>query len=235
MDKFINIVKERQNAILTVIGLLVALGGLTYGYSYYKRVREEKAYRALVEALEYFDAPIKKDAAADQLTVLGKKEFRTTDEKWQKTIDVLQKAYKNNSSSGIAPLFLAYQSEALISQGKLGDAVKMLREALTEMSSGPVKSYYEIKLALMLIDAKTNESISEGLKILEKFSLDDKNASNDAALYQLGEYYWNNKKFKEAKNYWNQLLLKYGKQEKYSSPWVSVAKEKLRLIDFDIN
>lgn len=235
MDRFINMVKERQNSILSVIGLLVALGGVMYGYVYYKRIREEKAHRALVESMEYFDAPVKADSSTDQLSILGKKEFKSSDEKWQKVVEVFQKAYKDNSGSGIAPLFLAYESEALIQQGKLADAIKKLRESLAELSSGPVKSYYEVKLALMLIDAKTNESIGEGLKILEKISLDDKNASHDMALYQLGEYFWYNKKFKEAKNYWNQLVLKYGKQEKYSSPWVAVAKEKLRLIDFDVN
>ena len=71
--------------------------------------------------------------------------------------------------------------------------------------------------------------------MLKRMAEQDDTISHDTALYRLGEYYWHIKNFKESRNYWNQLLLKYGKSEKYPSPWVSAAKEKLRLIDSDVD
>jgi TolA-binding protein len=49
-------------------------------------------------------------------------------------------------------------------------------------------------------------------------------------LYNLGEYYWHAKNFDEAKNYWNQLILKYGKSAQKPSTWVELARPKLKLI-----
>jgi predicted negative regulator of RcsB-dependent stress response len=234
IDDFLKKIKEYQGSILLAVGLTVSITGVTYGYFYFKKVREEKAYRAFVGAMEYFDAPIKKVEDKDSLAFMGKKEFKNYDEKWLKVDSVFKDAYESNRSSGLASLFLAYRSEALVNLKNLPEAISVLRQAISIMHNKDVRSYYEVKLALMLIDTKKTDFVREGVQALEKISLDDKTVASDMSLFRLGEYFWNSKKFKEAKNYWNQLVLKYSGDKEDASPWVDEAKEKLRLIDFDV-
>ena len=84
----------------------------------------------------------------------------------------------------------------------------------------------------MLLDEKDS---AEGLGMLKKLALDEKGVAHDLSLYHLGDYYWHKKNFDEARNYWNQLILRYGKDQKYASPWVAAAKEKLVLIDVEVD
>jgi tetratricopeptide (TPR) repeat protein len=185
--------------------------------------------------MEYFEAPIKKaDDEKDDLAFMNKKEFRSNEEKWEKVEEVFQKAYENNSSSGVAPLFLAFQAEALTQRGKMAEAVALLRQVIALLSAVEIKDYYRGKLALLLIDTKSEGGVEEGVGILKQLALDDQGVAHDVALYHLGHYYWYMKKFAEARNYWNQLLIKYEKNEEYPSAWVPMAKEKLKLIDRDV-
>jgi len=230
-------IKEYQSYILVVIGIGAVLSGSLYGYFYFKQSREEGAYRALVLAMEYFDASIKQDDSKDEndFAFLDKKEFKSHVEKWEKVESVFKSSYENHRSSGIAPIFLAFQAEALVQLGKRPEAIKVLRTVVSLVGTQEVKAYYQSKLALLLIDTKNPESVEEGVGILKKIALDDQSVAHDMVLFHLGNYYWYTNKFAEARNYWNQLLLKYGKEDdKYPSPWVSVAKEKLRLIDNDV-
>lgn len=235
VDDVFKKIKENQGLLLVVLGLIVAMVGGIYGYSYYKKNREESAYRALTLALEYFDAPVKKDGEkAEDMSFLGSKDFKTSDEKWEKVEAVFKKEYEAHKSSGIAALFLAYQSQALVELKKIDDAITVLRAAINTMKSQPVKDYYEIKLALMLVDKGDATLLKEGLDILTQKANKESNVAHDMALYHLGQYYWYEKKYEEARNYWNQLVLKYDKQDRTASPWVTAAKEKLGLIDSDV-
>ncbi|MBU1008181.1 tetratricopeptide repeat protein [Candidatus Dependentiae bacterium] len=230
----IKMIKEYQNYLLVAIGVTMLLVGGTYGYSYYKVSREERAYRAMVTAFEYFDAPIKSGEAKEKdLSFLGKKEFSSANEKWEKVALVFKKAYEDHGNSGIAPFFLAFQVEALINLGNIPEAIKLLREVIRLLTNKESKDYYQSKLALLLTDTKNDKNIQEGLAMLKKIALDDESVAHDLSLFHLGNYYWCHKQFTEARNYWNQLVLKYGKDEKYASPWVSAAMSRLRLIDSD--
>jgi len=82
----------------------------------------------------------------------------------------------------------------------------------------------------MLIDSKNQELGKEGLEVLKEIALDSKNPSNDFALYRLGEYFWFAKNYDEAKNYWNQLNVAYGKKSAHPSVWAAQAQTKLKLI-----
>ena len=237
IDDLIRKIKEYQNYLLAGIGIIAILVGSALGYFNYKKNREERAYRALVSAVEYFDATIKtgKEEAPEDLAFLDKKEFESHKEKWEKTIKVFEEAYAENSSSGIATLFLAYQAKAATELGMKEKAIELLRKIVSDVPNKSVSQHYSIKLALLLIDSKKKDLLEEGVEILKNAAEQGEGISHDSALYRLGEYYWYNKNFKEARNYWNQLLIKYGKGEKYLSPWVAVAKEKLSLIDSDVD
>jgi hypothetical protein len=230
LGDFIGKIKEYQNQLLVIIGACAVIGFGSWGYLSYREKCEEKAYRTLVASLEYFDAPIKSENKETDLAFLDQKEFKTEAEKWEKVATVFKEAYSAHRSSGIAPMFLVYQSQALANLGKTAEAIPVLREAIERMKSEPVKGFYQVKLALMLIDEKSEE----GVTLLKQLAAKESSGAHDTALYQLGEYYWHVNNFDEARNYLNQLVLKYGKLERYVSPWVTPAKEKLRLIDSEV-
>lgn len=236
LDDVLKRIKEHQNQLLAILLSMTLIVGGTYGYLYYKKSREENAYRALVTALEYFDAPIKKADAStieEDLSFLNKKEFKTEDEKWNKVESIFDTEYQAHRGSGLAPLFLVYRSQALAHLKKLSQAIDVLRSAVSQMKNNQVRDYFNVKLALMLLDSPQKEE--EGLEMLKQVSQKESNVVHDMSLYHLGEYYWHKRNFNEARNYWNQLLLKYSEDTKTASPWVSVAKNKLRLIDSDVD
>lgn len=230
INDIIKKIKEYQTYILLGIGITAMLVGSTYGYLYYKKNKEEKAYRALVTALEYVDAPISKELdKQEDFKYIGKKEFASEKEKWEKVASVCQEAYKKHCGAGIAPLFLVYHAEALTQQKHHDKAIDVLQKAIAAMRNDAVKDYFEVKLALMMLDAKKDE----GLAMLQRLAAKTDSVAHDRALYSLGEYYWYKKDFAQARNYWNQFMVAYGKAEKNISPFASHVKEKLKLIDSD--
>lgn len=236
MEELIKKALQYKSQLIAILSISLALVGITSGYLYYKKVREEGAHKALVSALEYFDAPIKTstEAKEDDLSFLDKKEFKTSEEKWTKVNKVFKKAYEDNAGSGIAPMFLVYRSTALVNLNKMSKAIELTRMAISKMKSWSVKNFFQVKLALMLVDSGQELDLKRGLEMLRKAANQEGHVAQDTALYNLGQYYWHAKNFDEAKNYWNQLILKFSEQKEHRSPWVDVAKEKLRLIDRDV-
>ena len=224
------ITENKEKFILGLIGV-VTLIVLVAWYMISQGQVQVNAHKDFTYAMEYFNAPViseKDDSSIDFDT----KEFKTKEEKWVKVESLFRKGYEDNKSSGLAPIFLAYQSEALLNMGKNLEAISVLKKAVNLVSSEEVKSYYQVKLALMQIDSDDKNMQNDGLSILKELAVNDKCVANDRALYHLGNYFWNSKKFDEAKNYWNQLVLKYGKSAEKPSFYVSKAKPKLKLISF---
>jgi len=221
---------HKREAIITG-SIFVAIIVLAVGYSFYMNSLQRRAHRSFVDALKYFDAKvIGKEEVKEDFLNLDEFTFRTPEEKWNKIAQIFQQGYEQNRGAGIAPMFLAYQSQALLNLEKPVEAINVLREAIRLMSGSVLKTYYRVKLALMQIDIENKDMIDEGVFTLKEISLDQKNPAHDMVLYRLGEYYWNVKNFDEAKNYWNQLILKYGKSAEKPSTWAEFARPKLKLI-----
>ena len=237
-DPFVNLFEKYSKFVIAnkekiLIGLagIVALVVIISWYTIRQGQVQVNAHKDFTYAMEYFSAPVVTDK--DEVTIdFDTKEFKTKEEKWTKVENLFRKGYEDNKSSGLAPIFLSYQSEALLNMGKHLDAISILKKAIDLIPSNEVKSYYQVKLALMQIDSEDKKMLSDGIAILKELAVDDKCVAHDRALYQLGNYYWNNKNFDEAKNYWNQLILKYGKSSEKPSFYVSKAKPKLKLISF---
>ncbi|MBD3231789.1 tetratricopeptide repeat protein [Candidatus Dependentiae bacterium] len=218
--------KEVALAALVVVGIIFC----AIGYSFYRVKIQQRAQLAFVEASEYFNARVIPADSKEEVLDFNEKVFKTEKDKWVSVAKVFEDAYLQNKSATIAPMFLAYQAEALIRLSDLSKAIKVLKEAIKLMPDSEFKSFYQVKNALIMIDLENNGAQQEGLSILKKFALDQKSSVHDMVLYRLGEYYWNTKNFDEAKNYWNQLILIYGKSSEKPSWWAEQAKPKLKLI-----
>ena len=217
---------------LAIIVMITIFGnvGLYFGYEAYYSYREARAHRALVESLEYFSAQVKQ--AIDEVPKnFAEKIFPNEKDKWQSTAAAFKRAYDENSSSNIASFFLLYQSEALKNFGDLDKSIDVLKQALSLMPKSELRQAYEIKLALMKVDSSDQIVSKQGLEKLKSIASDDSNIQHDFVLYQLGEYHWTKKEFDQVKNYWKMLMLKYGKGEENPSPWISLIKNRLKLIE----
>ena len=203
------------------------LGLLIIGYFFYRSNLQQRAHASFVESLKLFEGKILSNGAKDETIDIYSEVFSSGKEKWTKVAESFRVGFEKFKGSDIESIFLAYQAEALINLGEFAHAIDVLNEALKIMPKASIYSYYQVKLALMEIDYGNEK---DGLESLKKISLDQKNPVNDMVLYRLGEYFWFKKNFEEAKNYWNQLILKYGKTTQKISWWAQLARPKLKLI-----
>ncbi len=249
-NHFVHVIKELleyKDQLLILALVLIIVGGGYFSYSYYKEGIETNAHATFIECLQYVDARV---GDADKKGALEEVEsFDTEEQKWIRVEESFRDGYEKHKSSGLAPIFLSYRSEALFNLGKAEEAIKILKQSIKDCSSQELKQLYLVKLALMQMDSDEAEEKEIGIKLLTaltdqvKFAelinkIDSKtslvwgiNYVHDLALYRLGEYYWFKKNFDLVKNYWNQLLLKYGKNTKTPSSWAALAYDKLKLIE----
>jgi len=219
--------KNKKQVSLIAAAVLV-VGGVIAWHFIHRSIIQVRAHGDFVHAMEYFQAPVVGQGASS--ISFDTKEFRTKEEKWARVEELFRLGYENNKSSGLASIFLAFQAQALWMQDKQEESISILKQAIDIMPSQDLKSYYRIKLALLQIDSENKKLQDEGLFLLKELAVDEKSVGHDRALYRLGDYFWNKKQFDEARNYWNQLVLKYGKSSKKPSLFVQQAKTKLKLI-----
>ena len=213
--------------------IVAAVLGLTFlgiGYSFYRVKVQQRAQLSFSEALKYYDAKVILPGSTEELEDFNTVTFKSEDEKWANVVKVFQDAYSENKGATIAPFFRAYQSDALVRLGDLSQAIKVLKDAIKFMPNSELKSYYQVKNALMCLDSENKDFKEEGLSLLKGFALDQKSSIHDMVLYYLGEHYFDNKNFDEARNYWNQLTLMYSKSSEKPSWWAEQARPKLKLI-----
>jgi tetratricopeptide (TPR) repeat protein len=219
---------KNKSIIVNYFIAIVAIIGIIIGYMFYKNMINRDAQRDFLTAMQVYNGKVIKTVTDEKL---GINEFKSEVEKWEQVDKVFDEMYKKNSGSGIATFFLAYRVDALINLNKLVLAVDVQKELLKKLpSKSNLKPFNQIKLALMQIDTKIEARVKDGLEYLTKLAYDSASPAQDAALYNLGEYYFYEKNYKEAANYWNQLVLKFGKNIEYPSIYVELAKPKLKTI-----
>jgi tetratricopeptide (TPR) repeat protein len=229
LDKTVDAVVNHKRQAVLAIGGVIFLILAVLGYQYYSNRSQMLAHKDFVEAVKYLDAPIVPSEKA--IVNENAMEFPTPEAKWKKIEEVFRTGYQNHRHSGIAPMFRAYQAEALLHLNKPEEALTELDAAVKSMPSDALKDFYRLKLALLKIDMNRPELQKEGFADLKKIAETSTNAANEAGLYYIGLYFWSQKDFAQTKNYWQQLMVKYGlKEGKDQSAFAELAKAKLRLI-----
>lgn len=231
LDRAIDTLIKHKKQTLMGIGLTVCLVFAGIGYTVYRQKMQVKAHATLVAALKVFEAPVVA-GSSNKSDVKMPTQFATEEEKWNKVQEIFKDAYNNHKGAGIAPYFLTYQAEALVQLGKFDEAIQALTDAIRLMKSTELKAFYQVKLALIKLDSPKHQQ--EGLTELKKYADDQQGLAHENALYHMGNYYWYKKDFVQARNYWQQLVIKYGlKDARLQSGFTELAKSKLRLISAD--
>lgn len=239
MDKINNPVLYRFDKLVDTIknnGKMVMIGACTatilvaglFGYRWHRQRAEGFAYHTFTAALKKFEAPVGTKSrsgmqSTDEIT------FKTDKEKWTAVEAAFKNGYAEHSASGLAPMFLAFEAEALCELGKHEEALALLKKALNDMKSQEIKDCYRIKYALMQLDSGKENDVKEGLELLNKISFETGSAACSQALYQLGYYHWTRNEFEKSKNYWQQYLVKYSGVPDFEQ-YVRFIQSKLDLI-----
>lgn len=223
-DDAVEMVVTYRNHVFGGLGVLFLAAVLMVGYHYHRNNVQQAAHRDLIDVLRYFDLPV-----GTPLPLNKNIKFETEEQKWNEVARLFEVGYKKNASSTLAPIFLAFRSEALINLGKQEEAILCLTETIQKIADKRIANYYELKLALVKLDSKNEVYHKDGLAILEKIAISKEHLAQDQALYQLGVYFWTNKKFDEAKNYWQQFIGKFGDKEDLA-PMVNHVQSCLDLI-----
>ncbi|MBM3886526.1 hypothetical protein FJ364_01235 [Candidatus Dependentiae bacterium] len=206
------------------LAAVVVLGSGIAVYRYMATQTNMAAHKELMQFARMVEEPlnISGDMAGDLKASLEK-------DKWGRVASLSLKNYEEFKGTKLGAVFLVFRADALDHLGQPEDAVATMRQAVEAMQNRAVRDYYQVKLALMLMDQKNDSVSKEGLTLLQKIAENPKHKAHDRALYYLGEYFWINKQFAEAKNFWQQLVVKYG-TEKGALDLVEKAKERLELL-----
>jgi len=233
LDKTVQaLVGHRKQLVLGVITLLAA-ALLIVGYQWYDQRAQVKAHQAFLDAQRIYEAQV--SPGHPTIITPTSAQFGSEEEKWKKVEEVFKETYSKHKGTGIAPVFLTYQADAQAHLGKTDDAIVTLEIAVKAMSSLEIKDFYRLKLALMKMDSNKEAVKQEGFAELKKIAEASTNYANEAGLFYIGNYFWTQKDYSQAKNYWQQLMVKYGlkEQQKDQSGFAELARSKLKLISAD--
>jgi len=229
LDKAAQTAVANRKQVLIGFAGLVGLICLIIGYSYYNHYSQAQAHKAFQDALKYYQASVAPGARTyikDDII-----EFGSDEDKWKKVEEVFKTAYDKHKGAGIGPMFRILQSEALVNLHKIDDAVTLLESAVKALPSHEMRDFYKLKLALVKLESPTETIRKAGFAELKAIAENAAHLANEAGLYYLGLYFWTQKDFAQAKNYWQQLMVKYGmKEARDQSGFTELVKAKLKLI-----
>ncbi len=204
---------DRNSKSFIVAGLLLAL--LLGGYYYFRVHRNAQDARATATLTEVLA----------EVTRAAQKP-----EAWQDVEIAARTAYHQNSSSDLAPYFLAIEAEALSEQGKVDQGREQLTSVVAMLPKNqPLSSLYMLKLARMQLASSDEVVRKQGMEMLQALAQDTKALGQDEALYRLGRVYAQEKNNEKARETFKQLVdaFKEYKDTPGESAWASLAQEQL--------
>lgn len=195
-------------------GLIFALllGGMFLGRNWYIASRERAAEKDLSAYItQYYNA-----MAAEQ-------------PQWDQVASLFEVGYSQHTSSYLAPYFLMYQADALLQQGSLEDALKVMNIALQISSeSSPFYQLIRTKYYLTILDVPEHPERDLALTTLYEIGSDKTNSFFEIALFYLARYHFVHHNLQEARTLWQELCATA--VDENPSPFVQEAEEYLQLV-----
>lgn len=203
---------DRSNSIflLILVGIGLVYGGF-WGYRWFGARREATAQKAFADVLQLVE------------------HAKHGSKQWADVAAACAAGYEQNSSSKLAPFFLLCRAEAVAAQGDMAQAMTIMQEGVSKMSSSnPVHSLYAVKLGLMKMDSADQATKAAGMQELEKIAQQD-TAGADMAAYYLGLQFWQAGDVQKAKDSWKSLVGKSTQEN--ASPYSAMVEEKLTQVE----
>jgi len=232
LDGLIEAGYKNGRQLAYVICCLAVLVAAFLGYLQYDSSMQASAHKAFVEALKYHDAAV---VPGSQTVVTGDAyQFGSDVEKWKAAEVVFADAASSYKGTRLGPVLRAYRADALVQLGNYEAALSELKSAVSSMASEEVKDFYKVKLALLKTDSPNAATAQEGFAELKHMAEQADHLAHEEALYYVGAYFWAHKDYAQARNYWQQLMVKYGlKESKQNAGFAELVRSKLKLISAD--
>ncbi|HVX01378.1 MAG TPA: hypothetical protein VHA52_13225 [Candidatus Babeliaceae bacterium] len=195
ISEFIHDPKAQKTALKYIIAALViviALGGAGALYYRYHRGLVQKAQATFSQAFANYQKALQSDNAQE----------------WAQLEELWKVNYQNHRSTLFAPYFLAFQADAALHQGKQEQALRLMDDALINMSKDGLYYVYAIKRALMQIDSGQAKLQTKGVQNLTALAEDKHIPQQDEAIYYLGYTAWTQQQPQKAQQIWSALLKK---------------------------
>lgn len=208
-NRYIKVNKERQREL--ILGLLVVVGvGGWYGYRWYSQQYNGKAQYALARGMDLYTRALNKDDKA----------------LWHDARKIFADGYRRYARSSLAPYFLAFEAEAARRLGEEAKAFELMEQAVVAAASNSLlKGMYEVKLALMKIDAREDAVRQQGAKALKELVAQRTGETRDMATFYEGLIAFDRGERAVAEEVWKSLFNVSGDRKK--SLWADMAQEKL--------
>jgi predicted negative regulator of RcsB-dependent stress response len=219
-----SVVKHKTKVMIGLLSLAVLVSSF-FVYRYYHHKIQIEAHQDFMEALSAFDVPIQ--GYRDRVTPVSLY-FNSEEDKWRKVLELFEHGSKRHSRSGLGAMFKLFYAEALLQVNRYPEALVIMKETVETVKSEELREVYRVKLSLMQLDNSRVDEINEGLERLKAMAFNQQNIAQSQALYHLGYYFWINKKFDEAKSYWQQFLVKFGDQAGFAEQ-IKLVKSRLEL------
>lgn len=229
LDELLELVYRNGKIVLCGIAAIAGLGLASLGYSYYDAAMQARAHKAFMEGLKFYNAAVV--AGSTTVTTGDSYQFGSDEEKWKAVEATFATTLNDYKSTRLGAVLRAYYAEALAHCGKFDGALAELKRAVADMPNEDVQDFYKVKLALMKTDSSDKSVEKEGIEELKLLAGKSGSVAHETALYYTGLYFWTEKEFATASNYWQQLMVKYGlKDAKAQSPYAELVRSKLKLI-----
>lgn len=232
MDLSLDKVLANRKYLLIGLAGVAGIAMAATGFNWYWHSTQESAQKAFFQTLRFYNGAVtKRDKALITDDVI---EYASEQEKWATVVQQYEKAYEQHKRAGIGPMFRIYQADALVAQGKQDEAIVAVEEVVRDIASREIQEFVKLKLALMKLDSTKQAVQSEGLATLKAIAEDVTGNCHEAGLYYLGYYYFSTNDSAQARNYWQQLMVKYGmKDDRHQSGLAEQARGKLKMISAD--
>ena len=204
-----------------IIAVVVVVFGGRYGHRMYVSSRERAAQVLMAEAFEDYSKAFYSSFDKDKATELSSQLF-------EDAVIALDSVIESHKGSYLIPYTLAFKSNIALEKGNFKEAIELLEESISLMSSTTPGFYLmKEKLALVQLDAG---NVATALKDLRDLALIKDNPHADKAAFDLGYYYWSKQDKKNAEESWKLLEVSDKKASKKVSPWLAIAQDKLKQI-----
>jgi predicted negative regulator of RcsB-dependent stress response len=210
--------QSRYTQLSAVLLFVVGLSCIGYySYSWRSAAKQRESERALFYSFEGYRKARSLEFRPDAQDHL--------EELWDQVDMDFQNAYDQNKSSSLAPYFIMFKAQALVSQGEVVKGLELMRTVIKDTKNVSFQYLYKTTAALVELDnAKTEK---EGLTNLQTLSTDKNNPFTDMALYYLGEFYAAQGDIQKAQAAWDTIIkAEPVKLPDYltPSPWIALAK-----------
>ncbi|MBI2353013.1 hypothetical protein HYV11_02095 [Candidatus Dependentiae bacterium] len=220
-------VKETVLATVIILGATVGY----FGHSYYVKKREERAFGALVEVVEFFEKAQMEAMQSEKKDTEQQHDVNA----WQDTLAFIDALYEQNSNSYLAPYFMIFKAQVALQQGVPVDEVRTIFEkALLKMpKKSALYDLFNFKRVMMSFDSANEGTRNDALSELIVIAKDEKGYCFEEANYILGLYYLYQDDIDQARNAWKSILKETDSKILIPSSWVKLAQEKLETISLD--